>query len=426
MSTAAVRHTTFNDTFSSLRIRNFRLFFIGQGVSQIGNWLTVLAQSLLMLHLTDSGFMVGVLTAVQYGPVLVLGPMAGLLADRIDKRRLLMSVQSVAMLQSAGLAAVAFMDEPSIALIFVLAAVGGVCTALDNPARRSIVVEMVPEELVNNAVSMNSALMTGSRVIGPALAGLLISTVGYAWCFAIDGISYVAVLGAFFLMNSTQFRRPVAAAPGKGQIRAGFRYVRNEPVLLVPLVMAAIIGTFTFNFSVVMPLLVRENLGGSDSTYTLLFSVLSVGSFVAALAMARRAVVPLRHVWLSAAAFGVSMLLLAVSPNLWTAFPVAALIGMASIAFMTSSTTIVQVHADPSMRGRVLALQAMVFLGSTPIGGPILGAIGEWVSPRAGAAVGAIAALAAAAYGASRDPDRRRTDGGATVRPVEPPSGAVA
>ncbi len=407
MSVAATVPPVANtSTFASLRVANFRRFFIGQSISQVGNWLTVLAQSLLILHLTGSGFAVGLLTAALCGPVLLFGPMAGLIADRVDKRKLLIGVQSAAMVQSLLLALVAFSDDPSIPAIFVLAFMGGVLTALDNPARRSIVVEMVPVESVNNAVSINSALMTGSRIIGPAIAGGLIATVGYGWCFLIDGISYIAVLIAFARMNPAEFRRAEAPAPGKGQVRAGLRYVRNEPVLWVPLVMATIIGTFTFNFSVVLPLLVVDSFGGTDTTFTTLLSVLSIGSFLSALALGRRAVVPLRHVWVAAAAFGVSMLGLAAAPSMAIAYPIAVLIGASSIAFMVSSTAIVQLNADPSMRGRVLALQAMVFLGTTPIGGPILGAICEWIDPRAGVALGAVAALVAAAYGWSRDPDR--------------------
>ena len=171
------------DTFESLRVRNFRLFFLGQLVSQIGNWLTLIAQTLLVLHLTNSGFQVGVLAACQFGPVLLLGAWADLIADRSDKRKLLIVVQAIAMAQSAALAALAFSGSPPVILIDLIAVVGGCTMAFDNPARRAFVVEMVPEELVHNAVSLNSAMMTSSRVIGPTLGGLLITTVGYGWAF---------------------------------------------------------------------------------------------------------------------------------------------------------------------------------------------------------------------------------------------------
>ena len=296
------------DTFGSFQHRNFRLFFGGQTISQVGNWLTLVAQTLLVLKLTGSGVMVGLLTACQFAPVLLLGAWAGLVADRSDKRRLLMIVQVFAMAQSFVLAALAFMDSPPVAAIFGVAFLGGIATAFDNPARRAFVVEMVPEERVSNAVSLNSALMTGSRIVGPALAGLLIGTVGYGWCFALDGISYLAVLLGYWLMRSDEFRSPAIAPKGKGQIREGLRYARSVPDLWIPLVMMAVIGTLSFNFQVVIPLLVKRTFHSGDSAFTLLFSVISVGSLVGALATARRKEITIRHVVVAAAAFGASML----------------------------------------------------------------------------------------------------------------------
>src|SRR4051812_5853447 len=193
-----------NDTFRSMRVRNFRLFFSGQLISQIGNWLTMIAQTLLVLHLTKNGLAVGLLVGCQFLPVLVLGAWSGLVADRSDKRKLLMIVQTFAMAQSFVLAALAFMDHPPLLAIYGVALAGGVATAFDNPARRAFVVEMVPVEDVQNAVSLNSALMTGARIVGPALAGLLVTTVGYGWCFTVDGLSYIAVLIGLYLMNPAE------------------------------------------------------------------------------------------------------------------------------------------------------------------------------------------------------------------------------
>lgn len=389
-----------NATFRSLEVRNFRLFFGGQAVSQVGNWMRMVAQALLVLHLTDSGFAVGLLTAFQFAPVLVLGPWAGLVADRSDKRRLLLIVQVIAMGQSFVLAALAFMDSPPVPALYAVALVGGVTTAFENPARRSFVVEMVPESHVQNAVSLNSAMMTGARVFGPALAGLLITTVGYGWAFVVDGVSYVAVLAGLWLMNPAELRPAPVATRGRGQVREGLRYVWRIPELQVSLLMMAIVGALAFNFSVVMPLFVTRALDATERDFTLLFSVLSVGSLVGALWTARRTSVELGHVIRASVAFGVAMLLLAAAPTLAWAFPVALLVGVASIAYMTSSTTLLQLRAEPTMRGRVLALQAMVFLGSTPIGGPILGAICEALGARVGLVVGGAACLAAAAWGA--------------------------
>jgi MFS family permease len=386
-------------TFRSLRHRNFRLFFGGQLISQIGNWLTLLAQVLLVLELTDNGLAIGVLTACQFLPVLLFGPWAGLIADRSDKRHLLLVTQSFAMLQSFALAALAFSGSPPVWSIYLVAMAGGLCTAFDNPTRRSFVVEMVPEDHVNNAVSLNSAMMTGSRVVGPALAGALIYFVGYGWTFAVDGLSYLAVLAGLWAMRPEELRTAPVTPRSKGQVRAGFRYVSRVRELWVPLVMMGIIGTFSFNFSVVLPLFVTRSLGSTTTMYTILWSVVSVGSVVGALLAARRTDIAVRDVVVAAAAFGATMVVLAVMPNLGFAFPAGLLLGGASIAFMTASTTIVQVKADPSMRGRVLALQSMVFLGSTPIGGPILGVVCDEVGARAGVALGGCAALAAAALG---------------------------
>lgn len=386
-------------TFASLRVRNFRLFFIGQTISQVGNWLTLVAQALFVLNLTHSGFKVGLLTAFQFAPVLVIGPWAGAVADRVDKRRLLLVVQTIAMLQSFALAALAFHGSPSVWAVYAVALIGGCTVAFDNPARRSIVVEMVPEDHVNNAVSLNSALMTSSRIFGPALAGLLIHTAGYGWCFFADAVSYVAVLVALFLIRVAELRRPPARPRTKGEVRAGLRYVRTVPELFLPLAMMAIVGTLSFNFNVVMPLFVTRSLHGSDGTFTIVYSVVSVGSLIGALLIARRATITLRDVVRSSALFGVAMLLVASVPDLALAFPAGMLMGAGSIAFMTTSTAIVQTRADPRMRGRVLALQSMVFLGSTPIGGPILGVVCETLGARAGLVVGGVAALIAAVYG---------------------------
>ena len=409
----AVR-SAIDETFRSLHVRNFRLFFAGQSISQIGNWINIVAQTLLVLRLTDSGLAVGLLAACQFLPVLMLGAWAGLIADRSDKRTLLLVVQSLAMLQSLVLSALAFMDRPPVPALYAVALAGGFATAFDNPARRAFVAEMVPLDHVQNAVSLNSAMMTGSRVVGPALAGLLISTVGFGWCFLLDGLSYIAVLVGLWRMRTDELRPSVPTPRAKGQVRAGFRYARSIPELWVPLVMMALVGTFAFNFTVVMPLFVTRSLEGTDTTFTLVYSVVSLGSLAGALYTARRKQTSVRDVVIGAAGFGVAMLVFAVSPGLAMAYPVALLVGLTSIMFMTASTAIVQMRADPAMRGRVLALQAIVFLGTTPIGGPVLGFISEVYGARAGLAVGGVACLVAAAWGhaTSRTTPRRQPEPG--------------
>jgi MFS family permease len=387
------------ETFSSLQIRNFRLFFAGQGISQVGNWLTLITQTLLVLHLTNSGVAVGLLTACQFAPILLFGAFAGLVADRSDKRRLLIIVQFFAMAQSFTLAGLALMGHPPVLAIYAVAFAGGLALAFDNPARRAFVVEMVPEDHVNNAVALNSALMTSSRIIGPALAGLLIAIGGYAWAFGLDGLSYIAVIVGLWMMNPAAIRRSPVAERGRRQVRAGLAYARRVPELWIPLLMMAIVGTLAFNFQVVMPLLVRRTFHGGDGTFTALFSVISVGSLIGALSTARRKEITVRHIIVASTAFGVTMLALAVTPSLALTFPIGMAVGWASISFLTASTAIVQVRSAPEMRGRVLALQAIVFLGSTPIGGPIVGVVSQVFGPRAGIALGGIAALTAAVFG---------------------------
>jgi MFS family permease len=387
------------ETFASLRYRNFRLFFTGQLISQVGNWLTLVAQTLLVLDLTDSGIALGVLAAAQFGPILVLGPWAGLVADRSDKRRLLLVVQAVAMGQSFLLAALAFSGQPPVGAIYAVAVLGGICMAFDNPARRSFVVDMVDPEHINNAVSLNSALMTSSRVVGPALAGLLVSTVGYGWAFLGDGLSYLAVLAGLWMMRTSELRTAPVTPRGRGQVRAGLRYVRREPELFVPLAMLAVIGTLSYNFQTVFPLFVTRDLGSSDAVFTALFSVVSVGSFVGALVTARRREIGVGQVGRAAVGYGVAMAAMALAPNVAVALVLGVALGLASISFIVSSTAIVQLRSAPEMRGRVLAIQAMLFLGSTPVGGPIVGWVAEEFGARYSVGLGAAAAFLAGLWG---------------------------
>ncbi len=386
-------------TFGSLRIRNFRLFFVGQGVSQIGNWLTLVAQTLLVLKLGGNGIAIGVLTACQFLPVLLFAAWAGVIADRSDKRKLLMIVQVFAMAQTFAMAGLAFTGNPPLVAVYAVAMAGGFAMAFDNPARRSFVVEMVPLENVQNAVSLNSALMTSSRIIGPALAGLLITTVGFPWAFLTDGVSYIAVIVALAMMRTSELRPSPVAARAKGQIREGLRYVRRVPELWIPLVMMAVVGTLAYNFTVVFPLMVTEAFHSSTAMFTVLFSVTSIGALTGALYSAHRRTIDVRDVAYASLLFGVAMLAFAAVPSLAWAFPAGFLVGVGSIAFLTTSTAIVQLKAAPEMRGRVLALQAILFLGTTPIGGPIIGYISDVFGPRVGVLVGGIGGCAAAAWG---------------------------
>jgi predicted MFS family arabinose efflux permease len=267
---------------------------------------------------------------------------------------------------------------------------------------------MVPEDEVQNAVTLNSALMTSSRIFGPALAGLLVVTVGFGWCFAVDATSYLAVIGGLLLMRKSELRQPERTARGKGQVREGLRYIRTVRDLWIPLMMMTVVGTLTFNFSVVLPLFAERTLHGSDGTFTILYSVLSIGSFSGALAAAHRSSIGVRDVVVACFGFGVAMLVFATAPSIAVAFPLALFVGFCSIAFMTAATAIVQVRADPSMRGRVLARQAIVIIGTTPIGGPVMGAVCDAFGARVGLVIGGLAALSSAAWGYAVGPRAER------------------
>jgi MFS family permease len=386
-------------TFLSLRHRNFRLYFIGQLVSNTGNWLTNIALTLLILNVTQSGFDVGLLAACQYGPMLVLSAYAGAIADRVDKRRMLLVTQSLEMAQSIGLASLAFMHHPPITALYVLALAGGTFLAFDNPLRRSFVSEMVPLDDLPNAVVLYSTIVNGSRIFGPALAGLLIVTVGYGWCFTVDAASYVAVLACLFLMRDHELHRAAHRTTDKHAVRAGLRYVLATPVLWISFAMLAFIGTLSYNFSVTLPIFVTRVLHGTDRTYTTLYAVFSVGAVVCSFIVAHRGFVRLGHIVVGAAALGVTLLMLAATSSVGFAMAVAFPVGMASILYLTATATIAQVEARQDMHGRVLALQTVLIGGPMAVGGPFLGWLADTLGGRAPLILGGIAALVAAGVG---------------------------
>jgi MFS family permease len=400
-------------TLSSLRWRNFRLFFIGQTISQTGNWLTNVALTLLVLHRTGSGVALGLLVACQYGPILLLSAWAGVIVDRTSKRNLLYVTQALEMCESLALAALAFMHNAPLAAFYIIAVAGGTLLALDNPVRRSFVNEMVPTDEIPNAVTLYSAMNSMARIAGPALAGLLIVTVGYGWCFTADAMSYAAVLTALAMMRSAELHRLPVTPRGGGQVRAGLKYVFGVPDLWITFVMLLLIGILSYNFAVVFPLFVEKGLHGGNGTYTLVYSAFSAGGLVGALLVARRSTVTIRTVAVAAAGLGAAMLVLSAVPSIALAFLVATLVGAASVAYMTATTSIAQLRTEPHMIGRVLALQTVLLVGTAPIGGPILGAIADAVGVRAPVLIGGVAALAAAAFGvlAARRVDARRGHG---------------
>jgi MFS family permease len=385
--------------FHSLRHRNFRLFFIGQLISNTGNWLTRVALILLVLKLTGRGIAVGLVTACEFGPVLFLSAWAGAIADRHDKRRLLLLTQSLEMAQSIGLAILAFLPYPPLDGLYVLALIGGILLAFDNPLRRSFVTEMVPSEDIPNAVVLYSTIVNLSRIFGPALAGLLVVTLGYGWSFTIDATSYVAVILCLVLMRSAELDRQPAPPRNKSEIRAGLRYVSTQPRLWVSFVMLLGVGMFSYNFSVTLPLFVTDSLHRHESVFTILYSIFSCGAVVSGLLVADRALVQMRYIIRGAALLGVAMLLLAVMPGVVTAAIVLFLVGMASILYMTSTTALAQVEARRDMHGRVLAIQTVLLGGTRLVGGPALGWLADLLGGRAPIAFGGAVSLLAAAFG---------------------------
>lgn len=386
-------------TFRSLRNRNFRLYFTGQLISNTGNWLTNVALILLVLKITGSGFAVGLLAACQYGPILFLSAWAGAVADRLDKRKMLFLTQALEMAQSIGLAVLAFMPHPPLAGLYTLAVAGGLFLAFDNPFRRSFVGEMVPAEDLPNAIVLYSTVVNVSRIFGPALAGLLAVTVGFGWCFALDAASYIAVLIGIVMMRPDELYRQPRKERTKGEVREGLRYVMSMPILWISFAMLAAIGTLSYNFSVTLPLFVIDTLHGTDVMFTILYSIFSVGAVACALFVAHRNLVGVRYIILGAGALGVTMLLLSSTSGIWVALPVMFLMGMASILYMTATTAIVQVGSKPEMHGRVLALQSVLLIGTTPIGGPLSGWLADVMGGRAPLILGGIVCLLAAAFG---------------------------
>jgi MFS family permease len=390
---------TLRKTFISLRNRNFRLYFIGQLISNTGNWLTNVALILFVLKLTGSGVAVGLLAACQAGPILLFSAWAGAIADRSDKRRMLLVTQSLEMTQSVGLAVLAFMPHPPLGGLYALALAGGMLLSFDNPLRRSFVTEMVTAEDIPNAVVLYSIIVNISRIFGPALAGLLVVTVGYGWCFTLDAGSYLAVLFCLCIMRTGELHRRPRKQRTKGEVREGLRYVRSMPSLWISFLMLTAIGMLAYSFTVTLPLFVTDALRSTGGIFTILYSVFSFGAVVSAMVVAHRSLVRLRHIILGAFALGVAMLLLAVSPGVGFAIPAVFLVGMASILYLTATTAIVQVDAKPEMHGRVLSLQTVILGGTTLIGGPFLGWLADTMGGRAPIILGGIVCLLAASFG---------------------------
>ncbi|MGZ8630404.1 MAG: MFS transporter [Actinomycetota bacterium] len=416
-------------TLSSVRAsRNFRLYLFGQTVSAIGTWMNFTASAWLVLQLTDSGTALGANVALYFLPVLLFGAYGGVLADRFDKRHILMVTQAAYGIVALSLWALVATDVAELWMVYALSVASGVVTAIDNPSRQSFYIEMVGEEHVRNAVSLNSAAFTGSRIFGPAIAGVLIATVGIAACFLIDGISYAAVLVALCAMRPAELHPQKRSTRERGHLVAGLKYVWASDELRRPLLAMAVVFTVSFNFAVFVPLLAERTFGGDAGTFGALSALAGAGSFLGAIVMASRVPEPrMRDLALWAVAAGVSLVLAGLAPTLWLAGAAMIPMGFTIMAFMITGNTMLQLTARPEARGRVMALYGIVFLGSTPIGAPIAGVIGEHFGPRVGFVLSGLVAgglgvallaarrRAAASVGNGRSSDGVETGAGSAI-----------
>ncbi|MGF1425215.1 MFS transporter [Kitasatospora sp. LaBMicrA B282] len=396
----SARFTRPTGTFSSLRVRNYRYYFAGQIVSNTGSWMQRIAQDWLVLSLTGSPLAVGITTAMQFLPTLLLGLFGGVLADRMPKRRLLIATQAAMGLLAAALAVLTISGVVTAYHVYAFALLLGLVTVVDTPTRQAFVSEMVGPEHLANAVSLNAANFQSARLVGPAVAGLLIGAVGSGWAFAINGLSFVAVIGGLLAMRTGELR-PVERIPReKGQLREGLRYVRERPDLLWPLVLAGFIGTFGFNFAILLSGFAYGTFHVGPGQYGLLNTAMAAGSLLGALTAARRGHPRLRMLVAAALGFGVLELLGAAAPGYWSLAVLLTLIGICGLTFNTTVNSYVQLNTEPEMRGRVMGLLVLVFTGGTPVGGPLVGWVTDAYGARIGLlACGAVSALAAAVIG---------------------------
>jgi MFS family permease len=378
---------------ASLRHRNYRLYFFGQLISVIGTWMQAIAQSFLVLELTHSGTQLGLTSAARFLPVLIFGPAGGLFADRRDKRRVLLITQTSAGLIAAVFAVLTVTHDMRLWTVYLLAILLGFVNVFDNPARQAFISEMVPADDLANAVTLNSVAMNMARVFGAALGGVL-AAVGLALCFGLNAVSFGAVLLSLLAMRTDSLYPAKRVAKKPGQIRAGLRYVRSTPGLLIPLVMIAVIGTLAWEFQVSLPLMATRVFGGGAASYGIMASTMGVGAVFGGLVSAAKSRPSGRALCLAAIGWGIAILLAAVAPNMPLELVTLLFVGYGSITFNSMAKTVLQLNAAPEMRGRVMALWGLAWLGSTPIGGTIVGWVAQEVGARWSLVLGGLPTLA--------------------------------
>ena len=383
---------------AAFAVPNYRRFVIGQSVSLVGSWTETVAQALLVLQLTHSGLWLGLATAARYAPVLVLTPYAGLIVDRHDKRTVLLTTQAWLAVVSLVLGVVVLLGAIQLWMVFAIALAFGVLTALDNPARMAFIPEMVGPRLIRNAITLNSTFVNVGRAVGPVVAAVLVAGVGVGWCFVANGVSFAGVLAALLTVNTSQLSTGDRVEHEAHQLRDGLAYARRVPEIVAPLCMMALIGTFTYEFEVSLPLFARGPLAGGATTYSWLMGAFGVGAVLGGVYSTRHAKTGVPRMIRAAILYMLAMLATAGTGSVEAAVPLLLVVGFASIIFLTTGNSTIQIAAAPAYRGRVTALWSTAFVGSTPVGATIIGAIGA-NSPRLALLVGAAACGAAAIAG---------------------------
>lgn len=380
--------------FSALEVRNFRVFISGQAVSLTGTWMQSVAIALLVLKLTDSGADLGAVVATQYLPILLFGPLGGSVADRVRKRRLLLCTQSALAMLSLALGTLVATGAIQMWMVFLTAACTGIVNTFDQPTRQTFIYQMVGPETLPAAISMNSMLANLSRVIGPALAALFVSVAGLSLCFFYNGMSFVASLMALSLIDPNQLWPETVVTRRQARLRGLLGYLRHDPDLLMALMAVAVIGTFSFEYQVSLPLLAEHTFHGTASKTSWLVSALGGGGIFGGVVAVKLGKVTTKDMSFLTFALGVVTILASLAPTYPLAVTGVVCVGVANVAFIASNQTFTQLQSDPSKRGRVLALRNMGWIGSTALGGPIVGIVGDNFGARFGLGIGGVAACA--------------------------------
>jgi MFS family permease len=377
-------------TFSSLSNHNYRLYFSGQMASISGTSMQNVAMSFLVLQLTNSGTELGLATAARFVPIFLLGPWGGLVVDRVDPRRLLIVTQVLSGVLALTFGVLTGTHVIQMWMVYLIALGLGCVNVFDNPARQSLIGELVPRSLMQNAVALNSVMVNIARVAGGAVGGAVASFLGLAWCFDVNAASYAAVVASLLMIRAAQMFPAERQAREPGQVKAGISYVRGHTELLVPLLMVAVIGALAWEFPISLPLLARDTFHGGAGLYGGMTAVMAVGSIAGGLVTASRREVSRRGLSVAAIGWGIAITVAALAPDLPVEFAALLFVGYGSVSFNSLAKTSLQLSTAPIMRGRVMALWGVAWQGSTPIGGPVVGWVGGDFGGPASLLVGSI------------------------------------